>query len=436
MSPSLLSIMTVIVYPVKTKAERLRWDRLIDDKHYLHSHRMVGEQIRYAAIDGTGKWLALLGWCAGCDRLRGREEWIGWDDGQRRTRLHLVACNARFLMLGDRGEYPNLASKILSTCLSRISADWEERYGHPVLVAETFVDLKRRHADGTVEEIAEENAGICYRAVGFTPLGQTRGFRRTNGGFTRHGIQRLLLAREIVPEARALLCSLQTSWDRGERAKPANQVNLLNLPAAFAPEHGLVPHLLKHVPDPRKRKQYRWSCILIGLMGGILAGETTVKGVAAWARALPEEIIARIGGRLKKGHRSMPVANTYRYALENADLDAFTTAIRSWLADNDIDWKGELIHVDGKTLNGSARNGKLIHTAAAFVGAHRALISMATHAGDEREAVRKCLKQLDLRGCTVTGDALQTDLDTTLVIEEKGGITCTKSRPINPRFCA
>jgi hypothetical protein len=272
--------------------------------------------------------------------------------------------------------------------------------------------------------------------VGFTTLGRTRGFRRVREGFARHGIERLLLTREIVPEARSLLRSLRTPWDRGERAAPATQVNLLELPAAFHAERGLVPHLLAHVPDPRERKQYSWSCILVGLMGGILAGETTVKGIAAWAKALPEHVMERIGGRWKKGRRTMPVSNTYRYALEHADLDAFTAAVRSWLATNGIDWAGDLIHVDGKALAGSRKRGAGVNTAAAFVGAHRALIAMAVHAGDERDAVRRCLKQLDLRGCTVTGDALHTELETTLTIGKKGAISSSRSRATSRRSCA
>jgi hypothetical protein len=436
MLPTIAAQSTILAFPITSKADRQRWDRLIDERHYLHSHRMVGEQIRYVVTSGVGEWLALLGWCAGCDRLRDREAWIGWDDGQRRMRLHLVACNARFLVLCDRGAQPNLASQALARCLERLSSDWEARYGHPVVVAETFVDLKRPRGDGTFEISDAATAGVSYRATGFTPLGRTRGFRRVRDGFRRHGIERLLLAREIVPEARALLRGLSTPWDRGERAAPATRVNLLDHPTAFAPERGLVPHLLKHVPDPRERRQYSWSSILVGLMGGILSGETTIKGIAAWAKALPEDAILRIGGRWKKGRYTMPVPNTYRYALEHADLNAFTAAIRSWLADNGIDWGGELVHVDGKALTGTAKRGTPVSTAAAFVGNHRALIAMATHTGDERDAVRRCLKQLDLRGCTVTGDALHTDLETSLLIEQKGGLSSSRSRATSQRSCA
>lgn len=427
------ALASVTVRPISGKSERRRWDELIDERHYLRSHRMVGEQVRQVAVDGCGNWVALIGWCAAADRLNLREGDVGWDDGQRRARLHLAACNARFLILADRGSQPNLASTILARSLERLPADWEAAYGHPVVYAETFVDLRRPRADGSIEEFAEATAGTCYRAVGFRALGLTRGFRRTTAGFERHGIQRLLLVREIAAGARELLRGLTTPWDRRERSTPPTRINLLEMPEAFAPEKGLIAHLLAHVPDPREVHQYSWSCILIGLMGGILAGETTVKGIAAWAKALPEEVIKRIGGRLKKGKRTMPVPNTYRYALEHADLDAFTGGIRSWLAAHGVDWHGDLVHIDGKNLNGSAKRGPGVKTAAAFVGNHRALVAMAMHAGDEREAARKCLRQLDLRGVTVTADALHADLDTTLLIRQKGGTSSSRSKRTSRR---
>lgn len=171
-------------------------------------------------------------------------------------------------------------------------------------------------------------------------------------------------------------------------------------------------------------------------MGGILAGETTVKGIAAWGKSLPESVIQRIGGRFKKRRYTMPVANTYRYALEHVDLDALTAAIRSWLAANGIDWAGEVIHIDGKALTGASAAGTPISTAAAFVGAHRALVAMVAHAGDERGAARRCLAQLDLRGCIVTSDALHTDLETTPLVGTKGATSSARSRPTSRRSCA
>ena len=137
---TVLDLSTLIVRPVFAQ-EVARWQRLMAEEHYLQSNRMVGEQIRYAAIAADGQWVACLGWSAGCRRLSGRDSWVGWSEGQRAMRLHLVANNARFLVLGKRGAVPNLASKVLALNLARLSADWEEQYGHPVLLAETFVCL-------------------------------------------------------------------------------------------------------------------------------------------------------------------------------------------------------------------------------------------------------------------------------------------------------
>ncbi len=47
--------------------------------------------------------------------------------------------NSRFLLLPDQTS-PNLGSAVVSHVTARLSDDWMERYGHPALVIETFVD--------------------------------------------------------------------------------------------------------------------------------------------------------------------------------------------------------------------------------------------------------------------------------------------------------
>lgn len=412
-----------------------RWQRVMAEKHYLQSNRMVGEQLRYVAVDGGGEWLACLGWSAGCRHLSGREKWMGWTDGQRRMRLRLVANNARFLVLGARGETPNLASRVLSLNLDRLSRDWEESYGHPVLIAETFVDLQRHRADGSVEDLCEREAGACYRGVGFEACGQTRGFRRVRGGFERHGQRRLLMMREIVAGAKAMLTDVKTPWDLIEREAPGSRVDLLSLASAFDAKRGLIAHLVHEVPDPRAKVQYRWSCILGGLLGGVLAGKQTMKDIAAWARSLPQDGIQRLGGRWKKGRYAMPAANTYGYALEHADLGKLNVALRSWMQANGITWEGDIIAVDGKALIGTGgRTAQSRHTASAFSVACRAVVALEGHTGDERKAVTACLRQLDIKGCTITGDALQTTAKFARdEVVEKGLPTSSRSKRISPK---
>jgi len=38
--------------------------------------------------------------------------------------------------------FPNLGSRSLRLTLDRLSADWQARYGHPVVLVETFVDFR------------------------------------------------------------------------------------------------------------------------------------------------------------------------------------------------------------------------------------------------------------------------------------------------------
>ena len=59
---------------------------------------MVGRSVRHVAVLGE-HWLALVGWHAGAFKLKARDRWIGWLPEQQFRRLHLIADNARFLVL-------------------------------------------------------------------------------------------------------------------------------------------------------------------------------------------------------------------------------------------------------------------------------------------------------------------------------------------------
>ena len=99
--------------------ERAQWDALMERHHYLRSARMVGNTLRYVA-EVQGCWAALLGWSAAALKCRPRDAWIGWAPVLRYQRLAFVANNARFLVL-SAVRIPNLASRVLSLCLKRLS---------------------------------------------------------------------------------------------------------------------------------------------------------------------------------------------------------------------------------------------------------------------------------------------------------------------------
>ncbi|HRZ55692.1 MAG TPA: DUF4338 domain-containing protein [Candidatus Paceibacterota bacterium] len=113
------------------------------------SSLLVGETLRYVA-ELDGQWMALVAFSAPALHVKGCEGWIGWSARQRARRLGLVVNNSRYLVLPERKRYPNLASRVLGLCLQRLSVDWQARWGHPVLVVESFVEGVEVHENWRV----------------------------------------------------------------------------------------------------------------------------------------------------------------------------------------------------------------------------------------------------------------------------------------------
>ncbi len=189
-----------VVIRLARPEERTRWDELVDRHHDLGFNRFAGRGLRYI-FEWRGQWIGLAGWQSGAFKCRLRDRWVGWKAPIQFQRLHGVGNNTRFLLLGKEGTFPGLSSHALSGMLQRLSADWAERYGHGLLLAETFVDPARFR-------------GSLYRAAGWRRLGGTRGFARASGRYTQpHGRSKDLYVRVLQRNARRLL--------RSERELPA-----------------------------------------------------------------------------------------------------------------------------------------------------------------------------------------------------------------------
>ncbi|MBI2928596.1 MAG: DUF4338 domain-containing protein [Verrucomicrobia bacterium] len=175
-------------------ADEARWNQLVQKHHYLKEHRLVGESLKYVAQQ-NGQWIALLGWSSAAFHLDARDAWIGWTDPLRKSRRALVACHARFVLLGAQSISCHLASQILSLNLTRLSEDWRHRYGHPIALVETFVDPERFE-------------GTCYRAANWIERGVTKGFGRSRLDFYQlHAKPKALFLYPLAPQARQLLCA-------------------------------------------------------------------------------------------------------------------------------------------------------------------------------------------------------------------------------------
>ncbi len=122
------------------KSEEKRFQSLMQTQHYLGALPKIGETLWYV-VTWHNQWIALLSFSAAALKCAVRDQWIGWYHRNQYDRLHLLANNSRFLILTD-WHYPNLASKILSICKKTLSDDWQNTYGHPIILLETFVDPK------------------------------------------------------------------------------------------------------------------------------------------------------------------------------------------------------------------------------------------------------------------------------------------------------
>jgi hypothetical protein len=380
-----------------------RWRALMRQHHYLGFERIVGSALHYVATIGD-QWVALLGWGAAALKCGPRDQWIGWDQHLHYRRLHLIANNIRFLILPDCHQ-PNLASRLLAMNLKRLSGDWIQYHGHPVLLAETFVDCARFR-------------GTCYRAAGWQELGRTRGYSKRNHRYWHNGSPKLIFVRPLVADAASHLCApfLSPVALNSQEDKPMIDVNRLPLEQ----EGGLMP-LLYNIADPRKRRGVRHSVATVVAIAicAALSGARGFCAIAEWAQSLSLEALRLMGSK----RLQPPSEPTIRRILQQIDPDKFDAQIGEWILDK-IPLAGKAIAVDGKTLRGAHDAGQrpphllsvILHQEAVVIG--QLAVGEKTN---EIPKFKELLQPLPLDGAVVTADAMHTQKESVrfLVADKK-----------------
>jgi hypothetical protein len=163
---------------------------LLQQHHYLGHRNCVGENLKYLVRDRQGRPLACVLFGSAAWQCQPRDAFIGWRPEARRAGLARLTNNTRFLIL-PWVRVPHLASHILSRVCRRLSRDWQEKYGHPIELVETFVERERF-------------AGTCYRAAGWQRVGATTG-RGRNGGHAASGSVKEVYVRPLHPDFRQRL---------------------------------------------------------------------------------------------------------------------------------------------------------------------------------------------------------------------------------------
>ena len=394
----------VTVRPVRGEAERARWDTLMRDHHYLGFRGMIGNSLRHVAERSDGVWVALLGWRAGAHKLAARDKWIGWTSEQRSRRLHLIANNVRFVILPGCSE-PNLASRVLGRSLRRLSEDMRGAHGHPVLLAETFVDPALF-------------AGTSYRAANWEAVGLSKGYERVSGGgYREHGRPKTILVRELSRDARALLRGRadDPAWGCASPAPPPEALEPVRL-------RSLYDHL-RGVPDFRACRglRHQLATVLAIALAAQLCGASGVAPTAEFAKRLNQRQLGAVrawtpaGGR----RRTAPGQTTFFRVLSSVDGDALDRALRDWAASH-CDPEGALA-LDGKRVRGASRQmdgNENCHLIAALEHGSGLVCGQVQVADKTNEipAVRDLLAEMDLAGRIVTADAMHTQTETARLI--------------------
>ena len=216
--------------------------------------------------------------------------------------LHLIANNTRFLVLWRtwrRGRWG-----------APLSADWAALHGHPLELAETFVDPSRFR-------------GTCYDASNWVRVGRTKGFARHNGGYTDpHDCPKEMFVRPLRPRWRTRRTVRNAGALHEDRGGARGQGRKHRL-------HGAV-----------------------GVRAGAAGRAVRPGGEERFARNLQEELRALGAWRSAEGRWVAPSDSTVCRVMADTDPDALQDVLRRGRRRV----CGTRLAADGKRIRGANRN--------------------------------------------------------------------------------
>jgi hypothetical protein len=217
----------------------------------------------------------------------------------------------------------------LSLVERRVVRDWQERFGHSLLLLETFVDPQRFH-------------GGVYRAANWIELGLTLGYRRTRAGYSNQAdAAKRVFVRPLCGDARGQL--LHTNLEHVQlTGGPRIMLN--------AGQMRHLPQCFKTIPDPRRSqgRRHPLSVVLGIAAGATLCGMRGYKAISDWANALGQKARERFGCRRENGRYVVPSEFVIRDCMIRIQPGALDLALNTW----NQAWgaQDEALAMDGKTM--------------------------------------------------------------------------------------
>lgn len=380
-------------------------DQILIEGHYLHSAKLVGEQLRYA-VTWKGQWLAVASWSAAALHIKPRDRFIGWSEEQRRQRLPLVVNNSRLYVLPEC-HYPNLVSRFMKLMLARLSSDWESNWGHPLALAESFVD-------------PDEYRGTAYKVSGWSQLGPTRGWKRSAVDFyEKHGRPKQLWVRELVKKACVKLraAQLPAQW---AQVLPKVQPRCTAKAGEIA---SLMERLRKDLPEFRRKQSLAYpiagmlALIAMAVLSGLTKG---YEDLADYAATLSQGQLRALKFRLDAHTRRVrcPQRTSFQRVLTGVNAEILQRVLLLWQEQVLGPVQDHLVVLDGKKIRHAH-----VESLNAVDGTGRWLGSTRVKEGsNEIPAAREQLAKLDIVDKIVLADAAHTQVETAeQILYEQGG---------------
>ena len=173
-----------------------------------------------------------------------------------------------------------------------MQADWQERFGHPVVLLETFVDPKQFH-------------GTVYRASNWIYVGKTKGFHRTRQGYSdKADSPKMVFLKPLVSNVQALLSRpvLKKPYLTGGYKIMLSAEHMKSLPDFFA-----------QIPDPRRSqgRRHRLSTVLAIATAATLCGMRGYLAISDWVNGLGQKALERFRCRYENKRYVAPSQSYY-----------------------------------------------------------------------------------------------------------------------------
>jgi hypothetical protein len=301
-----------------------------------------------------------------------------------------------------------LPSRLLKLVLNRLSQDWQQRWGHPVALVETFVN-------------PQFFRGTTYKVSGWSELGPTSGFGRCAQDFYEaHDQPKQLWVKELVKGACQKLRSatLPPEWAMvEEQAVPRCTTKVKEIQSLLSE--------LKELPEFRSREGLLYpiagmvALIVLAAFAGVVRGQ---RDLAAFARTLSQGQLRVLGFRLNRKTLRIrcPKETAFFRVLNAVHEDLFEQILLRWQEKVLGPVHDGVIAIDGKTLR-HARGVQLVSSFGVESGRWLGTIAVANKS-NEIPAAQALLDRQNLEGKLVVMDALHTqDVTAQKIVFERGG---------------